>query len=624
MEIDLNHNYVFSEGLGKGERAGWRYAEMEMEEDRRFMPWTFDYGVDEHDNICLAVTGCGSDKIVPVITLGTATSADGLSATVLSDEELFAKLHVGEYDFEVDDDECEYEDEQGKLSYEYPLSVWPDGQTVEGRQWILVSLKNIQIGRDGFFDPKTFMVGVEGTNLSTPVITVYPDYELPETTRFTPSNVFGIDIDFSIDDDEGSFDPSFHLFQWDNRNEVDVPYVLEVGDSDEGDLAPIRFTVPSGGELYLKIATRYTGDHNWDMQTDGPLISGNAFGGDIRIYGAVKYWSSNDFFCIVISAKEAGEIILENFGGGITVNGIWFRPSDVEEAQCLATEAWYREEIMVANNSWKPYYRGFVTGMSVTKFGEKATLICYPNEGEALDHWEFVNCTRPSDATINSETLTFTVTKSMYDEIEADDGTFKRVIVRPVFSQVPGADPTVDTEPLPEVANDADEATVNAVVNDVGFADEGVKEAIGGSAEEYTAFKTWAGSVKGTTGNAQAGEAAVVVSPHAAAAYLLGAERLFANAPTVEIGEVSVGDGESVGTTAMSIAVTVKDGESVVAVNAAKVKAMFEATGDLGDWNGAAKLTPEVTVEEGDGATMRFKVTPGDGTAPRAFLRIRK
>ncbi len=24
------------------------------------------------------------------------------------------------------------------------------------------------------------------------------------------------------------------------------------------------------------------------------------------------------------------------------------------------------------------------------------------------------------------------------------------------------------------------------------------------------------------------------------------------------------------------------------------------------------------------GATMRFKVTPGDGTAPRAFLRIRK
>ena len=67
---------------------------------------------------------------------------------------------------------------------------------------------------------------------------------------------------------------------------------------------------------------------------------------------------------------------------------------------------------------------------------------------------------------------------------------------------------------------------------------------------------------------------------------------------------------------------------------------MFEATSDLGDWaegGGAAvsskppyqnALSVEVEVEEpivGDSAeTMRFKVTPGDGTAPKAFLRIRK
>ena len=55
---------------------------------------------------------------------------------------------------------------------------------------------------------------------------------------------------------------------------------------------------------------------------------------------------------------------------------------------------------------------------------------------------------------------------------------------------------------------------------------------------------------------------------------------------------------------------------------------MFEATSDLGDWDGAAKMSPTVMVEEpvaGDSAeTMRFKVTPGDGTSPQAFLRIRK
>ena len=67
-----------------------------------------------------------------------------------------------------------------------------------------------------------------------------------------------------------------------------------------------------------------------------------------------------------------------------------------------------------------------------------------------------------------------------------------------------------------------------------------------------------------------------------------------------------------------------KDGEEAVKCAAEKVKAMFEATGDLGDWVGEAKLDPAVTVEEGEGATMCFKVTPGDGTAPKAFLRIRK
>ena len=76
------------------------------------------------------------------------------------------------------------------------------------------------------------------------------------------------------------------------------------------------------------------------------------------------------------------------------------------------------------------------------------------------------------------------------------------------------------------------------------------------------------------------------------------------------------------------MSVIVRDGEEAVKCAAEKVAAMFEATSDLGDWNGAAKMSSSVTVEEpaaGDSAeTMRFKVTPGDGTSPRAFLRIRK
>ena len=186
--------------------------------------------------------------------------------------------------------------------------------------------------------------------------------------------------------------------------------------------------------------------------------------------------------------------------------------------------------------------------------------------------------------------------------------------------------PAGAADPIPAVADDADVATVNAAVDEVGFADAAVKEVIGGSAEEYNAFKTWVDGVKGATGDALAGEAAVVANAHAAAAYLLGAERLFENEPTVEIGELAIGERSS-GTLAptMTVAVTVKDGESAVAVDAEKVAAMFEATGDLGDWTGAAKLIPTVTPSGTDASgKMTFVVTPGDGTASKAFLRIRK
>ena len=180
---------------------------------------------------------------------------------------------------------------------------------------------------------------------------------------------------------------------------------------------------------------------------------------------------------------------------------------------------------------------------------------------------------------------------------------------------------------LTEVTSDAEVREIVAT-----FADEELAAHVS-TVAEYDAFKTWAGSVKGagSAGGAVAGEAAVVANTNAAAAYLLGAERLFENKPKVEFGEMVVvengtqGTGGTDGTgTAISVAVTVRDGEEAVKCAEEKVKDMFEATSDLGDWNGAAKMLPTVTVEESEGATMRFKVTPGDGTAPQAFLRIRK
>ena len=153
------------------------------------------------------------------------------------------------------------------------------------------------------------------------------------------------------------------------------------------------------------------------------------------------------------------------------------------------------------------------------------------------------------------------------------------------------------------------------------FSDKGLAAQVS-TVAEYDAFKAW-------VNDNNFYQPAVIANTNAAAAYLLGAERLFENKPKVEFEEVVVGEKETQGTgTAISVAVTVRDGEKAVACAAEKVAAMFEATSDLGDWNGAAKLSPSVTVEEpvaGDSAeTMCFKVTPGDGTSPKAFLRIRK
>ena len=184
--------------------------------------------------------------------------------------------------------------------------------------------------------------------------------------------------------------------------------------------------------------------------------------------------------------------------------------------------------------------------------------------------------------------------------------------------------------PMAFVAADATPESVTNAIETAGFADaEAVKAVIGGSAKEYGRFKSWAGSVAG-------GEAAVVANTNAAAAYLLGAERLFENAPKVEFCEMEVGElssggalGGGLGTSrpTMTLAITVKDGDDAVKCATEKVAAMFEATGDLGDWSGESKLSVGVEAVEPtdpDSAVMRFKVTPGDGTSPHAFLRIRK
>ena len=189
--------------------------------------------------------------------------------------------------------------------------------------------------------------------------------------------------------------------------------------------------------------------------------------------------------------------------------------------------------------------------------------------------------------------------------------------------------------PMETLSDDANPTAVNLAISQMsasGLSDVvGVRAAIGGSVAKYKAFKEWADNVKNTRG-VLAGEDAAIANTNAAAAFLLGAERLFENAPAIEMGDVVVAKSATLqeGGTSVTLSVTVKDGENAVVCVAEKVKEMFEATTDLAEWNGTAKLEPTVTVVDdgdstaGDGCVpMRFMVVPGDGTATRAFLRVK-
>ena len=143
------------------------------------------------------------------------------------------------------------------------------------------------------------------------------------------------------------------------------------------------------------------------------------------------------------------------------------------------------------------------------------------------------------------------------------------------------------------------------------------------SVAEYEEFRTWA------AGDGRE-ELAVKESEHAWPSYELGAEELFENEPEVVLGVPSVPSEEAESASAKwgaagapwVVSVTVKDGEKVAGVDAAKVAALFECTGDLSDWSGAAAVKVSVEPLEGEGEGMRFLVTPEEAGRGRAFLRI--
>ena len=165
----------------------------------------------------------------------------------------------------------------------------------------------------------------------------------------------------------------------------------------------------------------------------------------------------------------------------------------------------------------------------------------------------------------------------------------------------------------PEVLTPVDSiAAARGVVSE--FADERVAACVE-SLDDYARLAAWAGEK-------DIYQPALKDSPHAWSSFALGTAALLENEPGIELGDVSVvTDAGSV--PSMTISVVVRDGDSMVLADSAKVAEMFEAAGDLADWTGSA-LAPDVRCVGVYDGVMRFAVGLGDVPDGRAFLRIRK
>ena len=165
----------------------------------------------------------------------------------------------------------------------------------------------------------------------------------------------------------------------------------------------------------------------------------------------------------------------------------------------------------------------------------------------------------------------------------------------------------------PEVLTSVDSiAAARGIVSE--FADERVAACVE-SLDDYAQLAAWAGEK-------DIYQPALKDSPHAWSSFALGTAALLENEPGIEIGDVSVvTDAGSV--PSMTISVVVRDGDSMVLADSAKVAEMFEAAGDLADWTGSA-LAPDVRCVGVYDGVMRFAVGLGDVSDGRAFLRIRK
>ena len=386
------------------------------------------------------------EKVTPVLVYGSASGKD-ISASVMTDDAVRKLFWQDQYEDEWTDDGLNGSRtvrgiEKSGTWYEWPKGYWEDGSDPL-RAWIVVKPKDAK-GRRNFLP--TYRVGLAGTDVVSPVITIYEDGAQCQKA----DALFGGGLKFAglrggeIMTDGGS---------------LDERYCLELAGSG------LKITVPSAGRLVLKGMDfdfgwygRWYEDDLWiEADENGSekgyqmFPSGNF--GEIDIYATGRFISERpevskdgtvEIVCsgmttVIVRGwrwSEWGDSDTEEFVDEMYLKGVAFYPAGSPSAvavttSALATRVSPKGEEMVM-------WPGTVTGAGSYVPGERVTLTATGLNGNVFDRWE---CDNPDVvfADAHAASTTFTVPSGV-------SGSRPEVVVRAVWKNV--KDVFVRTSPL--------------------------------------------------------------------------------------------------------------------------------------------------------------------------------
>ena len=334
-------------------------------------------------------------------------------------------------------DNCEYNDvgyeyETDDFKYEWPIGLWPNGMTDDGRFWIVVDIKPKK--QNCWSGLGEFKVRLSGDD--SPSVSLYATY--------SPTDIWMNII--------GGFDnifrgikilnkKSYFLFNIDFYEPWSASYNTPIhnywADGFVDDNHRVTLELSEAGTLYLS-------SHWYDLIDDDKISGADsaelvevdelADSEDTRSYffengtafpfGAA-YWkvkvNSKRKIYIDVGEDDDFEITRMQFfpehGKSVAVEASWVS---------LAPEGRYQ---LNESDNIEFYLQGYVTGTGVYKVGETVSLKAIPGPGEEFSHWELMYGNFPDGIDTTKATLNFKVT----DACAGSADERKQMVVKAVW-----------------------------------------------------------------------------------------------------------------------------------------------------------------------------------------------